>query len=668
MKKSLLCVLTLLLVAGCTTTTSSPSESSEVTSSAVVESSTVVESSSSVSSSSSSVSSSTESSSVVIHPTSVTVTSLVSGTLLVGETRLLSATTVPEVVSNPAVSWASSNTALATVAEGLVTAVSAGVVTITATVDGVSGTLEIEVVAPIVYLRPGVEADAVAEAGVLFYELGGTAAVQTVTAPVNGTYTIKFTVGEEGSVTLWYKNPSAESDKTYTVSGTLEGMANLASALINGVEDELLRNVPLNFVRNAQVEKEGKASLKIVTSINNEITLKDLSFVEKVYKDVDITVDGDYADWVDTYAEENTRAIYGSGTVAHKSAVFSASLVEEGLYLFASVEHDVYITNGGAWHTSTNFEFFINGSNQYFVSARNGGETSGGARAIDAYEIVNVERTPEDIERGSAKYHTNVEVFVANEHIAGTIIGNEIKVGIAWKTPGDQCNNGEAAGGGLDEYWVPAGRWTSSDQAFVTIRGFSLTSSISYIPETIATDGDISDWPSAVIAREDAKVVGTGTSVGKTATWYGFIDEKGVYLAVVAHHGVYVTNAGSWYQNTNFEFFINGGNQNYVTAQGGAPGVVSNGAGAIVTTGDAESGYVTVAEWFMPAAFYQSYIDAGLIRVGFAFKTPGDVLFGGGGTGVGGGDDWWYAVGHTPGTLAQQFYVYTDGVYATAKG
>jgi hypothetical protein len=519
---------------------------------------------------------------------------------------------------------------------------------------------------PVVYLRVGNEAAAVAEPGVLFYEVTGTVDIVSIVAPENGHYVIRYNVtGDESGITLWYKNPLAVTGKTYIIGGTIEASAVLASAKVNGTSYEIERNIPLEFTRTNQLEKEGKASLAIVLlKTNNQITLSGLSFTEKVYNEAPtFTVDGDYADWANTHSEENVRGVWGSGIYAHKSVVISAHLKSDGLYLFASAEHDLYVTDSGSWYTSTNFEFFINGNNQYYVTARNGGGKSG---KVDTYAIVNVERSAAEIEGGLAKYHTNIEVFVATANITGAIVGNEIQVGVGWKTDGDLCNNGEAAAGGPDAYWVPAGGWTNGDQKFVTSNGFSLTSSINYVPETITVDGNLADWPSAVLEKLDAQVVGTGISEGKDATWYAFIDEKGVYVGLVAHHSLYIDDGAQWHTSTNLEFFINGNNQYYVTAQGGAPGSASKGAGALVTTGEAGA-YTTVGEWFLPAAFYQTQITAGLLRIGFAFKTTGDILVGGGGTGMSGGDDWWYVAGHNPNTLAQQFYVYTDGVYGSEK-
>jgi uncharacterized protein YjdB len=147
MKKRILSLFVLLglLVVGCKNTTSSSSDADSSPAESLSSSSSLVVSSPSVSSSTD-VSSSTP---VVIHPTSVAVTGETTD-LLVGATRQLGVTTVPTVVTHPEVSWDSTSTAVATVVDGLVTAIAPGSVAFTATVDGVSSAPFTLVVLPIV--------------------------------------------------------------------------------------------------------------------------------------------------------------------------------------------------------------------------------------------------------------------------------------------------------------------------------------------------------------------------------------------------------------------------------------------------------------------------------------------------------------------------------------
>jgi len=65
--------------------------------------------------------------------------------LTTGDTEKLTATVSPSNATNKTVSWTSSNTSVATVADGLVTAVGSGTATITAAADGVSSTCDVTV-------------------------------------------------------------------------------------------------------------------------------------------------------------------------------------------------------------------------------------------------------------------------------------------------------------------------------------------------------------------------------------------------------------------------------------------------------------------------------------------------------------------------------------------
>ena len=69
----------------------------------------------------------------------------------VGEKVTLTATVEPSNATNKTVSWTSSNTSVATVSNGVVTAVGSGTVTITATADGKKITCTITVIKPITY-------------------------------------------------------------------------------------------------------------------------------------------------------------------------------------------------------------------------------------------------------------------------------------------------------------------------------------------------------------------------------------------------------------------------------------------------------------------------------------------------------------------------------------
>ncbi len=272
---------------------------------------------------------------------------------------------------------------------------------------------------------------------------------------------------------------------------------------------------------------------------------------------------------------------------------------------------------------------------------------------------------------GKAKFHSIVEVFVSLEDLPdAAIFAGEIRVGFAWKTIGDPNMGGEAAGGGLDDYWVPAGTWTNNaSQTFVNKNGIFKETQRSFEPETLTIDGDISDWTTEDVLTNKVFLEGDMETAHKNVAFYAFHNVEGLFLAAVAEHDVYIDNEEVWHMNTNFECFLNGGNQNFVAANG----AVSFGAGKFVSSelgGEGKAAYRTVAEAFLPRAVYDSrtaeeFAEAETyLRVGFAWKTNGDVATGLGGNG-GGPDAWWFEPGHFPNNESEQYYVTEYGIFRT---
>lgn len=75
--------------------------------------------------------------------------------LVVGETFTLTATVEPDYATDKTVTWSSSNPSVATIADGLVTAITEGTATITATAGDYSATCEVTVYPPYEYVEMG---------------------------------------------------------------------------------------------------------------------------------------------------------------------------------------------------------------------------------------------------------------------------------------------------------------------------------------------------------------------------------------------------------------------------------------------------------------------------------------------------------------------------------
>ena len=169
-------------------------------------------------------------------------------------------------------------------------------------------------------------------------------------------------------------------------------------------------------------------------------------------------------------------------------------------------------------------------------------------------------------------------------------------------------------------------------------------------------DGEL-DWTNGMTPQS---VVGTEEYAGKSVEFYGLLTEKGLYLGAVATHSVFTNNAGNWWENTNFEVFVNGGNQFYYSAMNG--GTTNYGVISAMVSEKAEGSnfYTTTVEMFIPREFIAHHISEDSIRVGFAWKTISDVC----NNGNDGITDYWLVPGHPANNYDRQFTVNSTGITA----
>jgi len=517
--------------------------------------------------------------------------------------------------------------------------------------------------APDLTIPVGDNAVAVADPGTMYKTLGTGVSLDEDEA-LDNVYTLKI-VAEVGApydaVALFYEHPTATTGSFYMLSLTIDS-AVVTTIVVNGVEQDLVRGV--NEIAFSYEETD-EASLHIILGseatgvVNNTYEISAIGFVEKTYDPLSaIVIDGALSDWEGTRASENTLSLIGNTEpYAHKSVTFYAGLDEDGLYVAAHAFHDLLIQDETKlWWQNTNLEFFINGgTKQYWVSA----DTTENNSAYD-WAMVSTPLTGE----GLAAYETIAEIFVPLAEIpANSILGGEIRVGFAWKTDGDLITGGEANGGGEDAYWVPAGTWPdNNDQPYVTYNGiFEQTQVVIVVeePTLFTIDGDLTDWATeAAYTTNFVQLVGTDATAHKDVTFYGKNTDEGLYLAAVAHHDVFINTDETWWKNTNFEFFIEG-IQHFAAANGAVAreGMVAS----IASVDNPDAGdalYKTVAEVFIPETLLG---EATSRHVGFAWKTDGDLMTGGGGS-AGAADAWWFIAGHYPTNVAEAYIVDATGI------
>ncbi len=226
-----------------------------------------------------------------------------------------------------------------------------------------------------------------------------------------------------------------------------------------------------------------------------------------------ITVDGDLSDWAGTH----TLSVVGSGEWEGKKVTIYGVLGEDGLYMAADAYHATFTTTAGEWWQNTNFEFFVNknGSrdNQCWVSAKDFNADNAPFRS---HEKMVAKMTNEKV--GDLN-HTVVELFMAYSDFDFLSTGEDdfLRIGVAWKTIGDINNNGEAAGGGNDEYWVPKFTWPDNrDKAHVTDCGIFDRNGEAHPETEVVGKKDATTTEEGYTGDTVCKVCGTVTAKGET--------------------------------------------------------------------------------------------------------------------------------------------------------
>lgn len=457
----------------------------------------------------------------------------------------------------------------------------------------------------------------------------------------------------QNSVVFYYEAPNLVSGNRYELSFNFYSKAVMQVVTINGTVYELAKGDNTIAFRLTETDDPtltiimGEEGNDVVTE-SNEIEFSTPVVTDVVYKELAPVLDGSLDEWKDTRNEENNISVIGSGDYEGKGVTFFASLQDDGLYIAAEVNHNVYTTSTDvAWWQASNLEFFLgDGNAQGWISA------NGSIKLTEDYEWV----TTGDETTG---YHTIVEGFIPTANLPeNSVVAGEIRVGFAWKTLGDKCNNGEANGGAEDEYWVPKGTWpNNADKGYVTKNGIYRKSQVAFEItdfKTVTLDGDLSDWEDI----NGVSLVGTEDYSYKNVTWYARLTNEGMFVAAKAQHDVYINESSAWHTATNLEFWVSGDNQKYISANGSTAGGVYGTHSNKELDGDGAI-YETVFECVIPTAYLEGYIkDDGSVSIGFAWKTPGDTLTGGGDPI--GASDWWILATHNRHT--EQFTVTENGL------
>ncbi len=161
----------------------------------------------------------------------------------------------------------------------------------------------------------------------------------------------------------------------------------------------------------------------------------------------------------------------------------------------------------------------------------------------------------------------------------------------------------------------------------------------------IKVDGDVSDWE----GLDKLSIIGEGSTAPKKVDFYAVSAADGIYLACDVYHDIYADGDkwSSWWQSTNFEFFLSPfdsdkSTQWWVSAKGhpldgsgsptiGAPeGCKIDEAVMLTRENEGGTAYHTTIEVFIS---YESLpftmVKGGNVSCGMGWKSPGDLIIGG---------------------------------------
>lgn len=147
----------------------------------------------------------------------------------------------------------------------------------------------------------------------------------------------------------------------------------------------------------------------------------------------------------------------GSDAYKGKGVTFYAQVVEGGVRVAAVATHSAYAyteNNTANWYKNTNLEM-RSGSRHFYLTSR-AVATDEGPLGRAFYTVRN---------RETNFYTTVAEAFFTADQITVTEEGTA-RLGFAWKTVGDQCNNGYDLSGNASDWWMVPGHNGDADKQF----------------------------------------------------------------------------------------------------------------------------------------------------------------------------------------------------------
>ena len=207
--------------------------------------------------------------------------------LEIGESDTLTATVAPDDATNKAVSWSSANDAIATVEDGVVTAVAAGETTVTVTtVDG-----DFKATANVVVKAAPIKVTGVSlDQTMVTLEIGESVTVEATVTPENATNKeVKWSIANTAIATVTDGVVTAVAEGETTLTATTADGGHTATIPVKVVTEKVpVEQVLMNYPSQILEGEEGFISVLVMplnaTNRNVTITLSDPEVLSIKYK------------------------------------------------------------------------------------------------------------------------------------------------------------------------------------------------------------------------------------------------------------------------------------------------------------------------------------------------------------------------------------------------
>lgn len=169
----------------------------------------------------------------------------------------------------------------------------------------------------------------------------------------------------------------------------------------------------------------------------------------------------------------------------------------------------------------------------------------------------------------------------------------------------------------------------ADEQIYPQIRSFKIHLTVTDY-SSVAThnsmliDGKLDDWKNNANwskIQADKKSVVDKNNADKNATFYHRLTEEGLFIYAIAHHSKITSGSENWWENTNFEMFINSNDNKsqFFASEDLVSGFTSF---AFSTTGSSGN-YTSVLEGFIDNSVLstKANYDLGQLNIGYAFKV-----------------------------------------------